>query len=56
MFVGAWASCGGGNATISGLPKPVGGTPPGTYTLTVTASSPSGGGLSHSIPITLTVQ
>ncbi len=52
---GSWSSCGGnwrGTSCSSGT----GGTPPGTYTITVSASSPSGGGLTHSVAITLTVQ
>ena len=35
---------------------PTGGTPPGTYTVVVGAASPSGGGLSNSATIKLTVQ
>lgn len=57
VLVGGWSmSCGGGGPAPTPAPKPVGGTPAGTYTITVTAVSPSGGGLTHSIPITLTVQ
>lgn len=46
-----WVTCGGG---VTHLPAPANyGTPPGTYTLTVTASS---GSLSHSTTVQLTVQ
>jgi hypothetical protein len=50
-YVIFWAACGG--APASPAPHPVGGTPPGTYTLTMTAAS---GGISHSTTVTLTVQ
>lgn len=46
-----WASCGGG---VTHLPAPANyGTPPGTYTLTVTATA---GSLSNSTTVQLTVQ
>jgi hypothetical protein len=48
-YVVLWAGCGSGSAT----PHPVGGTPPGTYTLTVTATS---GSITHSTTVTLVVQ
>jgi len=53
-WFGSWSSCGGSPSSTP--PPPKGGTPPGTYTIAVTATSPSGGGLSHSVAITLTVQ
>ncbi len=54
LAFGGASSCGG---TPPAAPQqPVGGTPPGNYTITVTASSPSGGGLSHSVTVTLIVQ
>jgi hypothetical protein len=43
-----WAACGS-----VAPPRPVGGTPPGTYTLTVTATS---GSITRSTTVTLTVQ
>jgi hypothetical protein len=46
MWFLLWGGCGG-------LPQPVGGTPPGTYTITVTATS---GSLTYSTPFTLIVQ
>lgn len=47
------ASCGGGSSTVGSNP----GTPPGTYTLTVTGASSSGSGtVQHSITLTLTVR
>ncbi len=51
LFVALAASCGGGAAPA--VHTPTGGTAPGTYTLTVTATS---GNLSHSSTVTLTVQ
>jgi hypothetical protein len=54
MCLGVWSSC--GTTPPSTQPLLIGGTPAGTYTITVTATSPSGGGLTHSIPIALTVQ
>lgn len=51
MMLMLWASCGG---SVSHLPPPANyGTPPGTYTLTVTASSPT---VSHSTTVQLIVQ
>jgi hypothetical protein len=44
-----WAGC--ERATLT--PQPVGGTPPGTYTITVTATS---GSVTYSTAFTLTVQ
>jgi hypothetical protein len=46
-----WASCGGGGSKPP-PPSPQGGTPKGTYTLTVTATS---GSFSQSMDLTLTV-
>jgi hypothetical protein len=53
ICLGCWSSCGG---SWPAPPPPTGGTPPGTYTITLSATSPSGGGLAHSVAITLTVQ
>jgi hypothetical protein len=53
-FFGSWSSCGGSPSSTP--PPPTGGTPPGTYTITLSTNSPSGGGLAHSLAITLTVQ
>ncbi len=47
------SSCGNGTMAPN---FPTGGTPPGTYSVMVSATSPSGGGLRHSAKITLTVQ
>lgn len=54
LAFGGASSCGGSAPASSTTYGNT--TPPGTYTITVTASSPSGGGLSHSVAITLTVQ
>jgi hypothetical protein len=45
------AGCGGGNSGSGGLPGNPG-TPPGSYTLTLTASS---GNLTHATTVTLVV-
>ncbi len=50
----ALAGCGGGGGSVT--PPPNGGTPAGTYPLTVTGSTGSGSSaLSHSVTLTLTV-
>jgi photosystem II stability/assembly factor-like uncharacterized protein len=49
LFVALWTSCGGGPTPVTHVP----GTPAGTYSLTVTATS---GSLSHTTTLTLTVQ
>jgi hypothetical protein len=46
-------SCGGGGSSSIQQNPPSPGTPPGTYTLMLTGSS---GSVSHSVPISLTVQ
>jgi len=51
MFLLLWAACGGGGGG-GGPPPPKPGTPAGTYTLTVTATS---GGVSHTTSLTLKV-
>ena len=51
MFVAFWAACGGGGAAP--LPPAREGTPPGTYTLSVTATS---GPLTHATTLTVNVQ
>ncbi len=52
LFVALAASCGGGGGAAP-APTPTGGTAPGTYTLSVTATS---GNISHTSKVTLTVQ
>jgi hypothetical protein len=55
LFVGAIAACGGGGSTTLFHSNP--GTPPGSYTLTVTGTWASGStNLSHSVILTLQVQ
>jgi beta-propeller repeat-containing protein len=58
LLAGVWVSCGGGSASPpggGGGGNP--GTTPGVYTLTVTGTySSTGGNLSHSVNLTLTVQ
>jgi len=49
IFVGVFVSCGGGQQS----PPPATGTPPGTYTITLTATSSK---LTHSTKLTLIVQ
>jgi hypothetical protein len=49
----AMSGCGGGSATTP-PPPPVNGTPPGTYTLTVTVATSSN--LTHAQQLTLIVQ
>jgi hypothetical protein len=46
-----WATCGGGGTFVSSLPT--GGTPSGSYVVTVTATS---GSLSHAVTVQLTVR
>jgi hypothetical protein len=47
------SGCGGGGGTTPPPPPPVTGTPPGTYTLTVTAVA---GSVTHTQQLTLTIQ
>jgi len=49
----AFAGCGGGSGTPTATPTPSPTTPPGSYNMTVTATSPGG---SASTPVTLVVQ
>lgn len=57
ICLGAVFACGSKAPKSLAQPPPTpSGTPPGTYTITVSASSPSGGGLTHSVHIALTVQ
>ncbi len=55
LFAALWASCGSGAPTLppAGGGIPTGGTPTGTSTLTINASS--GGQVVQTIPLTLTV-
>jgi hypothetical protein len=53
-----WSACGGGGGGGSAVPAPTGGTPRGTYTLTVTATITANGPnpLSHSTAVKVTVE
>lgn len=57
ISLGAFSSC-GGQAPVQSQPAPKApqSTPAGTYNITVTATSPSGGGLTHSTTVKLVVQ
>jgi hypothetical protein len=57
LVMGAMAACGGGGGGGDSPPQSNPGTPPGTYTLTVTGTCTSGpASLSHSVSLTLQVQ
>jgi hypothetical protein len=58
LAMGAMAACGGGGGGSGDLPpRSSSGTPPGTYTLTVTGTCTSGStNLSNSVNLTLKVQ